>query len=123
MLVVGDNPLSELAAGRALGATTVQTVRPGVEPWPRQTTGWRGYKACWPCCRRTHRAPQRRICPQQAQTTGFERNRCQALVQYALIAIEYVANHDCAASAPRRIGRDHGRQSAPTLADLARFSP
>ena len=32
MLVVGDNPLSELAAGRALGATTVQTVRPGVEP-------------------------------------------------------------------------------------------
>ena len=34
MLVVGDNPLSELAAGRALGATTVQTVRPGVEPWP-----------------------------------------------------------------------------------------
>lgn len=34
MLVVGDNPLSELSAGRALGATTVQTVRPGVEPWP-----------------------------------------------------------------------------------------
>ena len=34
LLVVGDNPLSELAAGRALGATTVQTVRPGVEPWP-----------------------------------------------------------------------------------------
>ena len=34
MLVVGDNPLSELAVGRALGATTVQTVRPGVEPWP-----------------------------------------------------------------------------------------
>ncbi len=33
MLVVGDNPLSELAAGRALGVTTVQTVRPGVEPW------------------------------------------------------------------------------------------
>lgn len=32
-LVVGDNPLSELAAGRALGATTVQTVRPGVAPW------------------------------------------------------------------------------------------
>ena len=34
MLVVGDNPLSELAAGRALGATTVQTVRPYVQPWP-----------------------------------------------------------------------------------------
>jgi len=32
-LVIGDNPLSELAAGRALGATTVQTVRPGVRPW------------------------------------------------------------------------------------------
>lgn len=32
-LVVGDNPLSELAAGCALGATTVQTVRPGVAPW------------------------------------------------------------------------------------------
>lgn len=33
VLVIGDNPLSELAAGRALGATTVQTVRPGVSPW------------------------------------------------------------------------------------------
>ena len=32
-VVVGDNPLSELSAGRALGATTVQTVRPGVAPW------------------------------------------------------------------------------------------
>ncbi|MBD9391418.1 HAD family hydrolase [Acidovorax sp. ACV01] len=32
-LVIGDNPLSELAAGRALRATTVQTVRPGVQPW------------------------------------------------------------------------------------------
>lgn len=32
-LVIGDNPLSELAAGRAMGATTVQTVRPGVHPW------------------------------------------------------------------------------------------
>jgi putative hydrolase of the HAD superfamily len=33
VLVVGDNPLSELGAGRALGATTVQTVRPGVSAW------------------------------------------------------------------------------------------
>lgn len=33
VLVIGDNPLSELGAGRALGATTVQTVRPGVAAW------------------------------------------------------------------------------------------
>lgn len=33
VLVVGDNPLSELGAGRALGMVTVQTVRPGVSPW------------------------------------------------------------------------------------------
>lgn len=33
VLVVGDNPLSELSAGQALGMTTVQTVRPGVVPW------------------------------------------------------------------------------------------
>lgn len=33
VLVVGDNPLSELAAGRALGMVTVQTVRAGVSPW------------------------------------------------------------------------------------------
>ena len=48
MLVVGDNPLSELAAGRALGATTVQTVRPGVEPWPladHQVEGLQGLLA------------------------------------------------------------------------------
>lgn len=32
-LVIGDNPLSELGAGRALGAVTVQTVRPGIRPW------------------------------------------------------------------------------------------
>jgi len=31
VLVVGDNPLSELEAGRALGMTTVQTLRPGVK--------------------------------------------------------------------------------------------
>lgn len=31
MIVVGDNPLSELAAGRQLGMQTVQTVRPGVK--------------------------------------------------------------------------------------------
>ncbi|MEP7186625.1 MAG: HAD family hydrolase [Rhodanobacter sp.] len=29
--VVGDSPASELAAGRAIGAVTVQTLRPGVE--------------------------------------------------------------------------------------------
>jgi len=33
VLVIGDNPLSELGAGRALGAVTVQTVRPGISPW------------------------------------------------------------------------------------------
>jgi FMN phosphatase YigB (HAD superfamily) len=33
VLVIGDNPLSELGAGRALGAVTVQTVRPGIQPW------------------------------------------------------------------------------------------
>jgi putative hydrolase of the HAD superfamily len=33
VLVIGDNPLSELGAGCALGATTVQTVRPGVTAW------------------------------------------------------------------------------------------
>lgn len=30
-LVVGDSPTSELAAGKALGAVTVQTLRPGVK--------------------------------------------------------------------------------------------
>lgn len=33
VLVIGDNPLSELGVGRALGAVTVQTVRPGIHPW------------------------------------------------------------------------------------------
>lgn len=33
VLVVGDNPLSELGAGRSLGMVTVQTVRPGIPPW------------------------------------------------------------------------------------------
>ena len=33
VLVIGDNPLSELGAGHALGAVTVQTVRPGISPW------------------------------------------------------------------------------------------
>lgn len=33
VVVVGDNPASELAAGAALGAVTVQTVRPGIAPW------------------------------------------------------------------------------------------
>ena len=31
VLVVGDNPLSELKAGKALGMTTVQSLRPGVK--------------------------------------------------------------------------------------------
>ena len=34
VLVVGDNPVSELAAGRNLGMVTVQTLRPGVTRWP-----------------------------------------------------------------------------------------
>lgn len=33
VLVVGDNPLSELSAGKALGIPTVQTLRPGVTYW------------------------------------------------------------------------------------------
>jgi FMN phosphatase YigB (HAD superfamily) len=33
VLVIGDNPQSELGAGRAVGATTVQTLRPGVVAW------------------------------------------------------------------------------------------
>ena len=44
-LVIGDNPLSELGVGRALGATTVQTLRPGVQPWnlaDHQVTGLQG---------------------------------------------------------------------------------
>lgn len=35
VLVVGDNPESELAAGKRLGITTVQTVRPGISPSDR----------------------------------------------------------------------------------------
>jgi len=34
VLVVGDNPISELAAGRRLGMVTVQILRPGVTPSP-----------------------------------------------------------------------------------------
>ena len=34
VLAVGDNPLSELAAGKALGMVTVQTLRRGVEKAP-----------------------------------------------------------------------------------------
>ena len=34
VVVVGDNPTSELGAGKALGLTTVQTLRPGVVKWP-----------------------------------------------------------------------------------------
>ncbi len=33
VLVVGDNPRSELGAGRELGIVVVQTLRPGVERW------------------------------------------------------------------------------------------
>ena len=68
------------------------------------------------------RAPPQ-IRPQRTQTRGFERNRRQALVEYALNAIENIVIYRCALDTPRRVGRDHRRQSAPTLADLARFSP
>ena len=37
MLIVGDNPDSELAAGRKLGIRTVQTLRPGVPRDPQAT--------------------------------------------------------------------------------------
>lgn len=33
VLVVGDNPLSELGAAKSLGISTVQTLRPTVEKW------------------------------------------------------------------------------------------
>jgi FMN phosphatase YigB (HAD superfamily) len=32
VLIVGDNPASEIAAGNALGMPTVQMLRPGVRP-------------------------------------------------------------------------------------------
>jgi phosphoglycolate phosphatase-like HAD superfamily hydrolase len=37
VLVVGDNPDSEIAAGNRLGITTIQTLRPGVPPSPAAT--------------------------------------------------------------------------------------
>jgi putative hydrolase of the HAD superfamily len=48
--VVGDNPHSELAAGRALGMTTVQTLRPGVErsaAVDHHVSGLAGLLALW----------------------------------------------------------------------------
>ncbi len=33
VLVVGDNPQSELGAAKEIGITTVQTLRPGIEKW------------------------------------------------------------------------------------------
>ncbi len=43
--VVGDNPDSELAAGQALGCTTVQMLRPGVAPSAQATHRVRGLRA------------------------------------------------------------------------------
>jgi FMN phosphatase YigB (HAD superfamily) len=37
VLIVGDNPDSELAAGQRLGIRTVQTLRPGVPYAPTAT--------------------------------------------------------------------------------------
>ena len=37
VLVVGDNPDSEIAAGNQLGMTTIQILRPGVQPSPAST--------------------------------------------------------------------------------------
>ena len=37
VLVVGDNPDSEIAAGNQLGLVTIQTLRPGVPPSPAAT--------------------------------------------------------------------------------------
>jgi putative hydrolase of the HAD superfamily len=37
VLVVGDNPDSEIAAGNRLGMVTIQTLRPGVPPSPAAT--------------------------------------------------------------------------------------
>ncbi len=33
MLIIGDNPKSELGKAKEIGVTTVQTLRPGVEKW------------------------------------------------------------------------------------------
>ena len=35
VLVVGDNPKSELGIAKSMGITTVQTLRPGVEKWSK----------------------------------------------------------------------------------------
>lgn len=37
VLVVGDNPMSELGAAKALGITTIQTVRPTINKWSDAT--------------------------------------------------------------------------------------
>jgi putative hydrolase of the HAD superfamily len=52
VLVVGDNPSSELAAGRNIGMVTVQTLRPGVTHWAGASHHIRSLDELWPLIRR-----------------------------------------------------------------------
>ena len=49
VLVVGDNPESEIAAGNQLGMTTIQILRPGVTPSSAATHQIRGLKELKQC--------------------------------------------------------------------------
>lgn len=48
VLVIGDNPLSELLAGRNLGMVTVQTLRPGIKKSPIADHHVESLQALWP---------------------------------------------------------------------------
>lgn len=48
VLVIGDNPLSELTAGKNLGMVTVQTLRPGVRKSPIADHHIESFGELWP---------------------------------------------------------------------------
>lgn len=48
VLVVGDNPISEIAAGKALGMVTVQILRPRVQPGEAATHRIMALSELWP---------------------------------------------------------------------------
>lgn len=48
VLVIGDNPLSELVAGRNLGMVTVQTLRPGIKKSPLADHHVEHLRELWP---------------------------------------------------------------------------
>lgn len=50
VLVIGDNPLSELLAGRNLGMVTVQTLRPGIKKSPVADHHVESFQELWPLC-------------------------------------------------------------------------